>query len=230
MEANFSINYNRIPVTCVKVSDINSDFKKYLDEVNINTRGSYVNRLISLEYDFNIENYSMPTIIRHAKEAKSSIEGLGAYFVGIKLQNKDYQDVFNSNGIASYIEIVGKENNLSDRKNPSNSYVNNLENYYIYGNIRSGQRVEHDGNIIIIGSVNNGSEVYAGGNVFVNGSVKGRVASGLKLEKSYIYAKDFNPELISVNGVYENEGLVEYYGKSVFVYSKDSESLEFDIQ
>lgn len=45
--------------------------------------------------------------------------------------------------------------------------------------LRSGQRVEHDGDVVIIGHVNDGAEVLAGGSICVWGRLKGTAHGGL---------------------------------------------------
>ena len=45
--------------------------------------------------------------------------------------------------------------------------------------LRSGQRVEHDGDVIIIGHVNDGAEVFAGGSVCIWGRLKGTAHAGM---------------------------------------------------
>lgn len=49
---------------------------------------------------------------------------------------------------------------------------------WIKGPLRSGQRVEFDGNIVIKGDVNPGAEIVAGGNILVFGILRGMAQSG----------------------------------------------------
>jgi septum site-determining protein MinC len=49
---------------------------------------------------------------------------------------------------------------------------------------RSGQRVEHRGDVIIAGHVNDGAEVFASGNVTVLGRLKGLVHAGYEGDES----------------------------------------------
>ena len=49
----------------------------------------------------------------------------------------------------------------------------------LYRSLRSGQRVEHDGDILIIGHVNDGAEVVASGSISVWGRLKGIAHAGL---------------------------------------------------
>lgn len=44
--------------------------------------------------------------------------------------------------------------------------------------VRSGQRIEYDGNVIIIGDLNPGAEVVAGGDVYIFGRARGVIHAG----------------------------------------------------
>lgn len=55
---------------------------------------------------------------------------------------------------------------------------------FIYSSLRSGQKIEYDGNLVIIGDVNYGSEVFATGNIVVAGSLMGVAHAGAKGNKS----------------------------------------------
>jgi len=58
------------------------------------------------------------------------------------------------------------------------SYFSNLETLVIQKTLRSGQRVEHSGNVVIVGDINSGAEVFADGDIFVFGRVLGTVHAG----------------------------------------------------
>ncbi len=57
------------------------------------------------------------------------------------------------------------------------------ETLVIHSSLRSGQRIEHDGDVLIIGHVNDGAEVIAEGNVSVMGKLKGLVHAGYNSEE-----------------------------------------------
>ncbi len=57
------------------------------------------------------------------------------------------------------------------------------DTFYIKQNLRSGQKVEHDGNVIIIGDCNAGSEVIASGDIIIWGVISGIVHAGSKGDK-----------------------------------------------
>lgn len=70
--------------------------------------------------------------------------------------------------------------------------------------LRSGQLEKHMlSDVLVSGSVNSGAELYAGGHITVLGSVRGRIHAGATGNRdARIIAKDFNPELVSISGVF----------------------------
>jgi septum site-determining protein MinC len=58
----------------------------------------------------------------------------------------------------------------------------------LYSSFRSGQRVEHCGDVIIAGHVNDGAEVFASGNVTVLGRLNGLVHAGYEGNESAVVA------------------------------------------
>jgi septum site-determining protein MinC len=70
--------------------------------------------------------------------------------------------------------------------------------------LRSGQTEQHMlGDLMVRGSVNSGAEVYAGGHLTIFGSVRGRLHAGATGNVSArIVAHDFNPELVSIAGIF----------------------------
>ncbi len=55
----------------------------------------------------------------------------------------------------------------------------------LHRSLRSGQRVEHDGDVLIIGHVNDGAEVFASGSIYVWGRLKGIAHAGLDGEEEH---------------------------------------------
>lgn len=77
--------------------------------------------------------------------------------------------------------------------------------------IRSGQQVyAKNRDLIIMGSVNPGSEVIADGNVTVYGRVLGKVIAGHSGNfDAKIFAKELNPELVCIAGLYQLSSDIE---------------------
>ncbi|UOF90154.1 septum site-determining protein MinC [Fodinisporobacter ferrooxydans] len=67
------------------------------------------------------------------------------------------------------------------------------------GTVRSGQILQHEGDIIIIGDVNYGGEVAATGDIFVMGTLRGTAHAGIKgNRKAIIAAVYFRPTQLRI--------------------------------
>lgn len=67
--------------------------------------------------------------------------------------------------------------------------------------LRSGQRVEHPGDVVIIGDVHAGAEVVAGGNVLIWGRLEGMVHAGaMGDEEAVVCALDLTPTQLRIAG------------------------------
>ncbi|MBO1926214.1 septum site-determining protein MinC [Thiomicrorhabdus sp. 6S2-11] len=87
--------------------------------------------------------------------------------------------------------------------------------------IRSGQQIyAKDRDLIVLGSVNPGAEIIADGNITVFGKLQGKAIAGTAgCMNAKIFAKQMNPELVCIAGIYQladdideqykNNGLVE---------------------
>jgi septum site-determining protein MinC len=73
--------------------------------------------------------------------------------------------------------------------------------------VRSGQTVEHPGNLVIIGDVNPGGEVKAGGDLVIVGALRGVAQAGLRGngETSSIVALKFQPTQLKIREVLETK-------------------------
>ena len=68
------------------------------------------------------------------------------------------------------------------------------ETKFVKSTLRSGKKVEFDGNIVIIGDVNPGAQIIAHGNVIVIGSLKGVVHAGANGNKmAFVSAYELQP-------------------------------------
>lgn len=68
--------------------------------------------------------------------------------------------------------------------------------------LRSGQKVEYDGNILILGDVNPGAEVIASGDIIVYGRLRGTAHAGAEGDPTAkIMAFQLNPVQIRIAGI-----------------------------
>jgi septum site-determining protein MinC len=74
----------------------------------------------------------------------------------------------------------------------------------IEGPVRSGVQIyAKDRDLVVIGQVSEGAEIMADGHVHVYGRLRGRVAAGVSgQEEAEIFCLTFEPELVSLAGMY----------------------------
>jgi septum site-determining protein MinC len=72
---------------------------------------------------------------------------------------------------------------------------------WVKGPLRSGGRVEFDGNVVVIGDVNPGAEIIAGGSVIVWGRLRGVVHAGAQGdENAVVCALELSPTQLRIAG------------------------------
>lgn len=70
---------------------------------------------------------------------------------------------------------------------------------FVRSTIRSGTRVQYDGNVVIMGDVNPGGEIVASGNVVVLGILRGMVHAGADGNRdAFVYALGIRPTQIRI--------------------------------
>lgn len=110
----------------------------------------------------------------------------------------------------------------------------NPENTLIHvGTVRSGTRLyAKNKSLVVIGNVGNGADVMADDCIYIFGSARGRIMAGGSCNKtSVVYCKDFNPELISIGGVYKTSEDIanEFVGRHVLA-KLNADSFDFKVQ
>ena len=69
--------------------------------------------------------------------------------------------------------------------------------------VRSGMKLENDGDIVVTSFVSDNAELVASGNIHVYGEARGRLIAGSSGDKSArIFVGKFNAELIAIGGLY----------------------------
>jgi septum site-determining protein MinC len=113
-------------------------------------------------------------------------------------------------------EITGLENEL---------YV--LPTLLIHRSLRSGEKIEHDGDVTVFGHVNNGAEIIASGNILVFGKLKGLAHAGVNIREgseAYIFAYSFEPQQIRLGNLMNSKvgSQMPWWGKPVFIFAEES--------
>ncbi|MBN1334134.1 MAG: septum site-determining protein MinC [Synergistales bacterium] len=96
------------------------------------------------------------------------------------------------------------------------------ETLVIRNSLRSGQRIEHDGDVIVLGHINDGAEVVASGNILVCGKLKGLAHGGINSgNDKIIIVFSLEAKQVRLGGMvnsYLNEDH-EWWGKQVILSS-----------
>lgn len=69
------------------------------------------------------------------------------------------------------------------------------------GTLRSGQRIDHDGNVVVIGDLNPGAEVKATGDIIVMGALRGLAHAGAAGGSGVVVALRLEPTQIRIGDV-----------------------------
>lgn len=82
----------------------------------------------------------------------------------------------------------------------SKSYFN-AKSIFISHTLRSGQRVECEGDVVVLGDVNDGAEVIAGGSIAVMGAIRGLVHAGATGRNDVVVAAiALKPKQLRISG------------------------------
>ncbi|MDO4690911.1 MAG: septum site-determining protein MinC [Fusobacterium sp.] len=104
----------------------------------------------------------------------------------------------NSDIVIAYV-FSEKFNKEDMRYKLSKPLAEEGKTYFYRGTLRSGAKIEYDGNIVIMGDVNPGAIVKAKGNILVIGHLNGTVYAGLNGEPdAFVSAAAFNPIQITI--------------------------------
>ncbi len=109
-----------------------------------------------------------------------------------------------------------------DKKKQLIDQGNLIPSVTIRKTVRSGQRIEFDGNILVMGDVNPGAEIIAAGDIVVLGKLRGTAHAGAKGDKlAEVFAFQIKPVQIRIAEVYtrapekEKEKEARYYAPEV---------------
>lgn len=132
----------------------------------------------------------------HTIECKSEITKKNAKELNLHTEEYSESDEEETENQPQQTEKSEKEASDVIRKN---EYINDLETKIFKKSLRSGQRIEFDGNVIILGDINPGAEVIASGDIIIFGSLRGMAFAGAKgRTKSFVLANKFQPTQIRI--------------------------------
>jgi septum site-determining protein MinC len=100
------------------------------------------------------------------------------------------------------------------------------------GTVRSGTQIyAKNKSLVIIGNVGNGADVMADDCVYIFGAARGRImAGGSSNTESLVYCTDFNPQLISIGGIYKtSDDIDEKLANKHVLANLNANSFEFKV-
>ena len=105
----------------------------------------------------------------------------------------------NSNIVISYIFSKREDSEEEIDLEHLNPLIEEGKTHFYRGTLRSGSKIESDGNIVVVGDVNPSSIVKARGNGIVLGHLNGTVYAGLGGDdRAFIGAVHFNPIQLTI--------------------------------
>ena len=139
-------------------------------------------------------------------EAKSFIGNsrMAIEFSGRTLTNEEENILIgiitdNSNIVISYIFSKRADSDEEIDLEHLNPLIEEGKTHFFRGTLRSGSKIESDGNVVVLGDVNPSSIIKARGNVIVLGHLNGTVYAGLGGDdRAFIGAVYFNPIQLTI--------------------------------
>ena len=139
-------------------------------------------------------------------EAKNFIGSsrMAIEFSGRALTNEEENKLIgiiteNSNIVISYIFSKRTDSEEEMDLENINPLIEEGKTHFFRGTLRSGSKIESDGNVVVLGDVNPSSIIKARGNVIVLGHLNGTVYAGLGGDdRAFIGAIYFNPIQLTI--------------------------------
>ena len=105
----------------------------------------------------------------------------------------------NSNIVISYIFSKKEKSEQEIDLESLNPLIEEGRTHFFRGTLRSGAKIESDGNVVVLGDVNPSSIIKARGNIIVLGHLNGTVYAGLGGDdRAFIGAIYFNPIQLTI--------------------------------
>jgi septum site-determining protein MinC len=102
-----------------------------------------------------------------------------------------------------------------------------LPSLLIHRSLRSGEKIEHDGDVTVFGHVNNGAEIIASGSILIFGKLKGLAHAGVNMREgseAYIFAYSFEPQQIRLGNLMNSKvgSQMPWWGKPVYIFMENN--------
>jgi len=161
-----------IPALLIKL-DSKISFDKNLEEIREKLNSSFFQGSVVI-----IDPDGLKLNAEQEKKLEELLKQHNSQILGYKIKEKEKEEKKNQ-----HISNISKEKSLK--------IVNKT--------IRSGQRIEHDGDILILGDVNPDAYIIASGNIIVMGKLRGIVHAGANGdERAEVIALKLQPQQLRI--------------------------------
>lgn len=184
--------------------------------------------IVNMSYDREKVQDDLEKVVLEAKKFLGNSREIFLFLENTEQEDDDMgflESLLTSLGIKVNKKGLKKENAMTKTNDSQKDIYSEGSTLLIRKNIRSGQKIEHEGTIVIIGDVNPGAEIKALGHVIIIGSLKGNVHAGAGGdEEAVIYANKFSPNIIKIAGLIakapEAEKDIELEAEIARIYKK----------
>lgn len=149
------------------------------------------------------------------KQLIEKLEKARRFFVGAKViriegkaltkeEKDEIKEIMHARFGMVMVEKIQEDININKKKEVKSVFegIEEGNTKFIRATIRSGQRVEFEGNVIIIGDVNPGAVVIAEGNILVMGALRGVAHAGVSgNRKAFVAAYSLQPMQLRIADV-----------------------------
>jgi len=149
--------------------------------------------------------------------------------IGIRTKEDAIKEQAEYAGLAIFPQEKPKARSKKTKNEPEEAGLKTA--LMVNNSVRSGQQIyAKDRDLIVMGSINPGAEVVADGHVHVFGKVMGKVFAGSSGDgNAKIFAKQLNPELVCIAGMYQlSEDIDESFKKGFVEISLTEGKLVFN--
>ena len=121
---------------------------------------------------------------------------------------------------------VGEYRPLPEEKTDAGEELDALPPMFRHRSLRSGEKIEHDGDVVIFGHVNNGAEIIASGSISIFGKLKGLAHAGVNIREgseAFIFAHHFEPQQIRLGNLMNSKigAQMPWWKKSVLIFMEE---------
>lgn len=183
--------------TVIRLKEINPNlFTQCFSDTAAKAPKLFARAAMILDFD----KISADIVHEELESMRTAIHGSGAVLLAVTNATKQQATVAQALGVP----VVYDNKQPQIQKKAASPVLLQPRETMVVPKVRSGMQVYAKGkDLIVRGDVNYGSEVIADGSIYVYGALHGKALSGVSGDElSHTLCLTFNPELLSIAGIY----------------------------